>query len=341
MPNNYVFKIKKGKIELEVSSDNKYFVITQYDKIFKDFTGSAQKPVKAEKPQEKQVEPIKQAEPAKQPEIKPEQAEPELKTEEPEPVAGEKFKPDKELDEFLYKRNFERDATPQVQTAEQEEEEEQVEGDLLAEEEESVVEKVPANKGFEDIMQQKIQEQEEVEETEEEEPQEELEPELDEEEQEVAEELRKSFEEEEETPKKSKVYDILEEKLSVLPEEERNKLNLNRKEDKAVMQEEKTSIPPNFKNLADLISIKKPQTKLDYLLITAYCLQEKEGAEKYSLKQINSVVVPHLKEPIDHSIIHEAVGHEYLEVVPDYPGSDGITQYTISKHGEDYILNEL
>ncbi len=324
---NYIFKIKKGKIELEVSSDNKYFVITQYDKIFKDFTSSGKKPVKTEKQEEPASTRPEPVEPKVEPVAEVEETveeEPEVSAEETEPVEEAMYAPDKDLDEFLYKRNFERDNPSKLKTEEQEQKEE----DDLAQE-------VPENTEFEDIIQEKLQEQEEPA------------SDTDEEEQELAQELRKSFEEEEieeeapdqeeEPQKNSKVYDILAEKLSVLPEEERNKLNLNCKEE---IQEE-SQIPSRFRNLEDLISIKKPQTKLDYLLLTAYCLQEKEGAEKYSLKQINSAIVPHLKEPIDHSVIHEAVGHEYFEVVPDYTGSEGITEYTISKQGEDYILNEL
>ena len=77
------------------------------------------------------------------------------------------------------------------------------------------------------------------------------------------------------------------------------------------------------------------------LLITAYYLKQHEAKEKYSLKQINSRIVEHLKEPIDHSVIHEAVSHNYFEVAPDYTGTADITEYRITEQGIDYILNEL
>lgn len=151
--------------------------------------------------------------------------------------------------------------------------------------------------------------------------------------------MRQSFNEEEEgAQKNSKVYDILQEKLSVLPEEEIEKLNLNKS---PVKTETKSPSELKFKELDDLLYLKKPQTKLDYLLVTAYFLQETEGKEKYSLKQLNSKVVPQTKEAVDHSVVHEAVAHSYFEVVPDMTGSIDITEYRITTEGMDYVLNEL
>lgn len=397
MTNKYTFKIKKGKFELEVNSDNKYFVMAQYDKIYREFNAAAgkskktEKPAKIEKQEEKRVEaaePVKATETQKiagtvkkeavkaEAEEKPlepaeiaanikavQETEEETKTEvankiEPEKISEtiEKtpeikveenaatveqnpgFQPDREVDEFLYKKNFERDVPPAKQEEKPETESEQG----IEAEPEKLLEKNPE---FADIIKEKMQEQEESaeEETPDETPEEvSEEAETDSEESEVAEELRKSFEQEpelkveqEEKTKKSKVYDILEEKLASLPEEEKNRLNLNRKE---LQQDSKVF---KFKDLEDLIYLKKPQTKLDYLLISSYYLQEKEDTEKYSLKQINSAIVPHIKDPIDHSVIHEAVGHEYFEVIPDYLGTAGVTEYKITEEGVDYILNEL
>lgn len=419
MSNNYTFKVKKGKFELEVFSDNKYFVMAQYDKLSTALTKQQAKPKnteKIEKTEEKAVkkdlsekepdnaaETIKEAEPVKAVEkqkvteavakvettaieenkpveitettvkadsvkekvieevkeavkepIEAEKDEEQPETEEhpseqpeeetdKEPVQTEKpqeeeFRPDKEVDEFLYKKNFE----PPKKQEEKKEEPEQIESVKAS----SVA--TEEKQDFAEIMKQKMEaepeEEEKTEESQEEEFAEEADSDPDEEE--VAETLRKSFAEADETEadstetqepveKKSKVYDILEEKLADLPEEDRNRLNLNKKE---VAQDSSTF---KFKGLEDLIYLKKPQTKLDYLLIAAYYLQEKEDIEKYSLKQVNSTIMPHIKEPVDHSVIHEAVGHEYLEVVPDYLGSGGVTEYKITKEGIEYILNEL
>ncbi len=155
------------------------------------------------------------------------------------------------------------------------------------------------------------------------------------EEEDIAQTLRETFEEK--PAKNNKVYDILQEKLSSLPEEEKDRLNLNRE----ISESEKDPAVFKFKDLEDLIYLKKPQTKLDYLILTSYFLQEKEKKEKYSLKQINAKVIPQLKEAIDHSVIHESIAHGYFEVVPDYDGDSDLTEYKITEDGIDYLLNEL
>ena len=96
-----------------------------------------------------------------------------------------------------------------------------------------------------------------------------------------------------------------------------------------------------FESLGELIAIKKPQTKLDYLLLTAYYLQTIENLFKYSLKQLNSKAMPFLGSLIDHSIIHNAVAHDFIEVVPDYNGTSEVTEYRLTPVGENYLINEL
>ncbi|OGI03991.1 MAG: hypothetical protein A2Y25_01170 [Candidatus Melainabacteria bacterium GWF2_37_15] len=259
MTHNYTFTIKKGKVELEVISDDKYFIVTEFDKIFKELSKHTKRPeitIKTPK-----LEP--QPEPEKPAQIN--------ETETP------KFEPEKELEEV----------------------------------------KAEPKNNFQEIIKQKIQEELSVNTTKPKEKAEEKDLETP----------------EEPLPKKSKVYDILEEKLASLPEEEKNRLNLYRKEE--------NSKSLKFSSLEDLIDLKKPQTKLDYLLIISYYLQERESQEKYSLKNINSLAVPHVKSAIDHSIVHEAVASEYFEVIPDYLGTTGITEYKITNEGIDYIINEL
>ena len=163
------------------------------------------------------------------------------------------------------------------------------------------------------------------------------------EEKELTELLKKNFEardsEKEVKPKqesKKNVYDILHEKLASLPEDVKNRLNLHKEK-----AEQSDFHSLKFNSLEDLIYLKKPQTKLDCLLITSYYLKQHEAKEKYSLKQINARIVEHIKEPIDHSVIHEAVSHNYFEVAPDYTGTSDITEYRITEEGIDYILNEL
>lgn len=406
----YILKIKKGNFELEIDSEDKYFIVSQFDKLCREeFEGAAKKKAKPSKkyaPTSKEEEKKPEAAPVveiaveeptapaveeitkvitkpadvpreltKKPEIT-EVIEEEPPSEEvTAPVVKEIQEPLEEKPKFLKKSaDIQKEITEEPETAEIVEEVEQEtspEEETVSEEvitpvveevqEEVVKEKhkfikkaadvpkelaeEPEVNDFQKIIEEKLKEDIASEESLEEDAEtketityyEETE-EPDEEEVEIAETLRDSFDKEDSPKKNSKVYDILQEKLSSLPEDEISRLNLNKTE---VPKKSEAPLPTKFNKLDDLIVLKKPQTKLDYLLITAFFLQETEKQEEYSLKQINSKVVPLLKEPIDHSVIHEAVAHNYFEVVPDYTGASEITEYKITEEGVDYVLNEL
>ena len=89
-----------------------------------------------------------------------------------------------------------------------------------------------------------------------------------------------------------------------------------------------------------LTIFKNPESKLDYILLTAYYLQNKENLYKYSLKQINSKTMPFLGSLIDHYIIHDAVASGFIEVVPDYNGTADVTEYRLTEEGENYLLED-
>lgn len=126
-------------------------------------------------------------------------------------------------------------------------------------------------------------------------------------------------------------YSVLQQKIFSMPE-----LNLGNSPSVATAKsiEEANTVE-------DFVEIKKPKTLLDYLLITAYYLKEKEYFERYSLKQINSKAIKYTGKPIDHSVIQEAVTQNYLEVVPDYTGTADVTEYTITPEGENFVVNVL
>lgn len=113
-------------------------------------------------------------------------------------------------------------------------------------------------------------------------------------------------------------------------------------ENSNVIEIDEETIPDqHYDSLEELIAAKNPQSKLDYLLLTAYFLQTNESLFKYSLKQLNSKAMPFLGSLIDHSIIHNAVAHDFMEVVPDYNGTAEVTEYKLTQVGENYLLNEL
>jgi len=155
------------------------------------------------------------------------------------------------------------------------------------------------------------------------------------------------FEEDEEIAK------ILEEKIKKsIPQQENKTISVDEQEITSVEidepdliyeeeSEEADLTTQEFESLGELIAVKKPQSKLDYLLLTAYYLQTSESLFKYSLKQLNSKSMPFLGSLIDHSIIHNAVAQDFIEVVPDYNGTAEVTEYRLTPLGENYLINEL
>ncbi len=390
----YSFKIKKDKLELAVISEDKYFVITQFDKVYREITEKAEKPKTEIPPESKKEEaPVikgqekvetasveasktsvnEETPQEKVEEIKKEEIKASIKTEEPlkkekapekkeEPETSPQSEEEKTKQAKAEIKEPEISLAPESQKVKAGEETgkaEEVEGfpgqddtefkeetALANEQEESL--KTETKDDFQKIIEEKLKEEEQKDEFSEESPPEEIKEtisyyqESDEDEnqglkaeEEIAETLRKNFEEK--PAKSTKVYDILQEKLASLPEEEKDRLNLNRKKP----EEKEPASALRFKGLDDLIYLKKPQTKLDYLLVTSYFLKESEKKEKYSLKQINSKIIPQIKEPIDHSVVHESIAHGYFEVIPDTEGTCDITEYSITEEGVDYLLNEL
>lgn len=400
----YTFTIKKGKVELEVTSDNQYFILMQFDKMFKEAQLPDKKPKKADKVAEKQTkesekqqakaaektlekepESITKKSVEKTSEKLPEQQElmldvpvkeETLNVEEAAPIVSDPVEEEatpvivesEEIIDEIEEQSAQDEPVDPLEDIEVAEIEEVIETEAVIEPEMSEpAEKDPSKDideflfkkkpeqdksedtgGFEALLKEKMLEPEEIIEP----MPDDILPEEESSEEELVEALKQSFEEEAITPevpeikrasepesekqeKSSKVYDILQEKLASIPDEDKNRLNLARK------NAEQESKGLKFNTLDDLVYLKKPQTKLDYLLLTSYFLQEHEDTEKYSLKQINSLVLPHAKGAIDHSVIHEAVAHEYFEVIPDYLGTAGITEYKITNEGVDYILNEL
>ncbi len=149
---------------------------------------------------------------------------------------------------------------------------------------------------------------------------------------------------------------ILEEKIKKsLPFKEMPVIEIEEPEEEEISTYKKQPIPVEtiktealedevimeFNSFQDLVKYKRPQTKLEYLLWAAYYLQNKEDIYKFSLKQVNSKIMPFLGTLIDHSVIHEAVSNNFVEVVPDYNGTADVTEYKLTLEGENYLFNEL
>lgn len=81
-----------------------------------------------------------------------------------------------------------------------------------------------------------------------------------------------------------------------------------------------------------------PETQLDYLLITALFIMNKENLERFTIKQLNAKIVPLSGNPIDHAMIQEAIEENYIRVVPDLTGTSEFTEYTLTENGENYFI---
>ena len=81
-----------------------------------------------------------------------------------------------------------------------------------------------------------------------------------------------------------------------------------------------------------------PESQLDYLLITALFIINKENMERFTIKQLNAKIVPLSGKPIDHAMIQEAIDENYIRIIPDLTGTSEVTEYTLTEYGENYFI---
>ncbi len=98
---------------------------------------------------------------------------------------------------------------------------------------------------------------------------------------------------------------------------------------------EQTEVISPFKTF---LSVFNPQEPLDYLILAAKYLSDNENVLNFSLKQVNSKIVPITKKPIGHKVIDEALKDRLIMVVPDYTNIGEVTEYTLTQAGEGYFV---
>ncbi len=109
-------------------------------------------------------------------------------------------------------------------------------------------------------------------------------------------------------------------------------------ETKLGQQEEKeTKQQLQFDTLPDLLSRIKPENPVEKLILIAFYLNEKENKEKFSIKDINTVSPTSIKSQIDHSVLHDAMSKNFIELVPDISGTAEYTEYKLTKEGAQLI----
>lgn len=80
------------------------------------------------------------------------------------------------------------------------------------------------------------------------------------------------------------------------------------------------------------------ETPIDRLIVSALYVMNVENQERFTLKQINSKLVPVIGVPIDHSVVNEAIEQGYVKIMPDLTETSEFTEYTLTDSGEGYFV---
>lgn len=88
-------------------------------------------------------------------------------------------------------------------------------------------------------------------------------------------------------------------------------------------------------SLTDLYERSNASSAEDILLLSSYFLTFCEREEKFSLRRINSMIVRSGLNPVTHSVIEGALEKGYLEMVPDMTGMAEVTEYCLTSNGPD------
>lgn len=85
------------------------------------------------------------------------------------------------------------------------------------------------------------------------------------------------------------------------------------------------------------ITSQNPQNELDYLIFSAYYFQKYLLQQSFTLKQINSKLVPTKNIAITHKTLNEALEQGFLELMPDLTNTSVTKEYALTQRGEyDY-----
>ena len=99
---------------------------------------------------------------------------------------------------------------------------------------------------------------------------------------------------------------------------------------------EKKEITSDFQ---EYLNSYNPQNDIDKLIIAGLYTLNVENKERFTIKQLNSKLVPTTGEPIDHKTIDEAIKQNLVKIVPDLTGTNEFTEYTLTEDGENYFIN--
>jgi len=92
-------------------------------------------------------------------------------------------------------------------------------------------------------------------------------------------------------------------------------------------------------NFEEYLHTHEPENNIDKLIITAKYILNIENKDSFSIKQLNAKIVPVTGNPIDHSMIEEAINQNLVRIYPDLTGTAEYTEYTLTEEGEGYFID--
>jgi hypothetical protein len=108
------------------------------------------------------------------------------------------------------------------------------------------------------------------------------------------------------------------------------------KADASLVTEDQPATTPAVisKTLGDLCAEAKPSTPEAYLLLASYYLTFFEQITAFSLKRINTLMAASGLMPLNHSVLEQALGKDYLVMVPDFTGEGTSIEYQLTEAGQ-------
>lgn len=88
-----------------------------------------------------------------------------------------------------------------------------------------------------------------------------------------------------------------------------------------------------------ILNMKKPESLIDYLVITAYYLLENENMGSFQLKQLNAKLFNSMKMVVDRKTMQKAVEDGLFMIVSDDDFDDGALKYALTPKGREYYIN--
>ena len=82
------------------------------------------------------------------------------------------------------------------------------------------------------------------------------------------------------------------------------------------------------------VTSQNPQNEMDYLIFSAMYFLKYLQKQNFTLKQINSKLVPTKNVAISHRIINEAIGQGFIQEVPDLTETSVTKEYSLTQKGE-------